>query len=148
MAKCDCYYQHGMKFLCYGTKEMEECSCGGDTNKCNFYPEKRKPKKAVTRLIDIGKRMEEWNELCKIHFPNMPLQPLHLFLLKAPTVYAVEPAHGEWEFGELGPVGAEVKCTNCGWGCENVDPVLWIDYPGHRFCGACGAKMDGGEDHG
>ena len=41
MAMCDCYYQQGLKFLCYGTKEMEECSCGGDESKCNFYPEKR-----------------------------------------------------------------------------------------------------------
>ena len=44
MARCTCYHQHGLKFLCYGTKEMEECSCGGDTSKCNFYPEKRKQK--------------------------------------------------------------------------------------------------------
>lgn len=26
---------------CWGTKEREECSCGGDTSKCDFYPEKR-----------------------------------------------------------------------------------------------------------
>lgn len=25
--------------VCYGTKEQEECSCGGDRTKCNFYPE-------------------------------------------------------------------------------------------------------------
>lgn len=29
---------------CWGTKEMDICSCGGDTNKCDFYPEKRKEK--------------------------------------------------------------------------------------------------------
>ena len=27
---------------CWGTKEMDICSCCGDTNKCDFYPEKRK----------------------------------------------------------------------------------------------------------
>lgn len=27
---------------CNGTKEQEACSCGGDVNKCDFYPEKRK----------------------------------------------------------------------------------------------------------
>ena len=26
--------------VCWGTKEREECSCGGDKTKCNFYPEK------------------------------------------------------------------------------------------------------------
>lgn len=51
MAKCDCYFQHGTKFLCYGTKEREECSCGGDESKCNFYPEKRKQKMANEKLL-------------------------------------------------------------------------------------------------
>ena len=51
MAKCSSYFQHGLKFLCYGTKEMEECSCGGDTSKCNFYPEKRAPEKIDVEFI-------------------------------------------------------------------------------------------------
>lgn len=63
----------------------------------------------------------------------------------ADTVDAVEVVHGDWQFGELDWPGASVKCSNCGWGVENADPILWLDYPGHRFCGACGAKMDGGE---
>lgn len=25
------------KYICYGTREMEECSCRGDRNKCTFY---------------------------------------------------------------------------------------------------------------
>jgi hypothetical protein len=33
--------------VCWGTKECERCSCGGDETKCDFYPEKRaKAKKA------------------------------------------------------------------------------------------------------
>lgn len=28
--------------VCNGTKEREECSCGGNPAKCDFYPEKRK----------------------------------------------------------------------------------------------------------
>lgn len=61
MAKCDCYYQHGTKFLCYGTKEMEECSCGGNESKCNFYPEKRKPNMANEKqqLIDVLKQYHD-----------------------------------------------------------------------------------------
>ena len=27
--------------VCWGTKEKEECDCGGDKTKCTFYPEKR-----------------------------------------------------------------------------------------------------------
>ena len=60
-----------------------------------------------------------------------------------PRVDAVEVVHGEWVFGELDVFGAPVKCSNCGWGVDNADPILWMDYPAHRFCGNCGAKMDG-----
>lgn len=28
--------------VCWGTKECEQCSCGGDEAKCDFYPETRK----------------------------------------------------------------------------------------------------------
>ena len=28
--------------VCWGTKETDECSCGGDKTKCDFYPEVRK----------------------------------------------------------------------------------------------------------
>jgi hypothetical protein len=27
--------------VCWGTKEADECSCGGDKAKCDFYPDKR-----------------------------------------------------------------------------------------------------------
>ena len=29
---------------CYGTKECEECTCGGNESKCDFYPKKREMK--------------------------------------------------------------------------------------------------------
>ena len=34
---CECYKTEYGKTVCYGTKEREACSCGGDKNKCNFY---------------------------------------------------------------------------------------------------------------
>lgn len=27
--------------VCWGTRECDECSCGGDRTKCDFYPEVR-----------------------------------------------------------------------------------------------------------
>lgn len=42
MPKCDSYYQHGLKFRCYKTLDMLECSCGGDPEKCDHFPERRK----------------------------------------------------------------------------------------------------------
>lgn len=55
MGKCDCYRVEKKivgwcncnepifwsVFRCYGTKERDECSCGGDRTKCDFYPEIR-----------------------------------------------------------------------------------------------------------
>jgi hypothetical protein len=53
MKKCDCYEEMRVKTpegrltpyvlrRCKGTKEQEECTCGGDRTKCNFYPQKRR----------------------------------------------------------------------------------------------------------
>lgn len=38
---CSCYHDEvnfiGKRGVCWGTKEMEPCSCGGDAAKCDFY---------------------------------------------------------------------------------------------------------------
>ena len=52
METCSCYHEvtthindgygkfkHETRYECYGTKEREECTCGGDRTKCNFYPD-------------------------------------------------------------------------------------------------------------
>lgn len=41
MTYCSHFNRHGTKSVCYGTKEMEECSCNGDERSCDYYPEKR-----------------------------------------------------------------------------------------------------------
>lgn len=59
MKKCDCYHvqsktkytynpitgdpiKHDIEIgVCWGTKETDECDCGGDETKCDFYPEVR-----------------------------------------------------------------------------------------------------------
>lgn len=46
--QCDCYKIMGHISRCLGTKEMDVCKCGGDTNNCTFYPEKRATKKLNT----------------------------------------------------------------------------------------------------
>lgn len=40
-------------YLCYGTKEIDCCSCGGDKSKCDFYPEKRAKKERLSFLDAI-----------------------------------------------------------------------------------------------
>lgn len=45
---CKCYHAEKNWLnkigVCWGTKEMEPCSCQGDESKCDFYPEKRNKK--------------------------------------------------------------------------------------------------------
>lgn len=35
--KCSCYHEEHGYPECWGTKERETCSCGGDKTKCTFY---------------------------------------------------------------------------------------------------------------
>ena len=39
--KCHCYHVEWGKARCWGTKEKDECDCGGDRRKCTHYPENR-----------------------------------------------------------------------------------------------------------
>lgn len=79
MSKCNCYiedrqlvdYTPLMKplyktvALCFGTKERDQCSCGGDRTKCDFYPEVRE--KAKTEKSDTWIITENG---CVITCPN------------------------------------------------------------------------------
>ena len=64
-------------------------------------------------------------------------------ILDFPTADVAPVVHGSWVFGEFNGIGNPVKCSVCGFCKKNVDPKLWIEYPAHKFCGVCGAKMDG-----
>lgn len=125
MAKCSCYYQHGLKTVCYGTKEMEVCSCGGDESKCNFYPEKRKPKMATEkRYIDANALLEfALNRYNKTIIPS----DIESF----PTVDAVKVVHGRWE----NITGGMVVLGDCSE-CKVRQPVI-----GTNYCNNCGADM-------
>lgn len=68
MDKCKCYHTQFITTknysldcistesysVCFGTKECEKCSCGGDRTKCDFYPEVRlkAQKEAIENSLD------------------------------------------------------------------------------------------------
>lgn len=55
LGKCSCLHEEYGKYVCYGTKEREECSCEGNTNQCNFYPEKKADRPYVfAELLNKG----------------------------------------------------------------------------------------------
>lgn len=48
MNKCECWCDiNGVWAECWGTRERDACSCGGDKMKCDFYPEVRERAKNV-----------------------------------------------------------------------------------------------------
>lgn len=68
MEKCKCYEEvwaisitgwlgpdeviRKRRTICNGTRERDECSCGGDRTKCDFYPEVReKAKKELEKIV-------------------------------------------------------------------------------------------------
>ena len=54
---CKCYHAErnflGKIGVCWGTKECEACSCGGDESKCDFYEDKRK--KAIPKTTNADR---------------------------------------------------------------------------------------------
>ncbi len=70
-------------------------------------------------------------------------QTLYRRLEDAPTADVAPVVHGHWIFGEFDGIGRPVWCSECGNRTKNVaDPVAWLNYPEHKYCGRCGAKMD------
>ena len=57
-----------------------------------------------------------------------------------PTVDVAPVIHGEWIFNELSISRTSVRCSVCGNGVDGVSPIGWLSYPGHQYCGWCGAK--------
>lgn len=64
MEKCACYHVYedlmiGKRHVCYGTKECDACSCGGDPTKCDFYPKKRKETKKLMKTAEMWLAAQE-----------------------------------------------------------------------------------------
>lgn len=58
MVKCNSYHEFVCKGYCYGT--CEECSCGGDRTKCDFYPANRNPKNVAKYEKEHAPKFGEW----------------------------------------------------------------------------------------
>jgi hypothetical protein len=60
---CKCYHAErnfiGKIGVCWGTKECEACSCGGDESKCDFYEDKRKNATPKTTNADRIRSMTD-----------------------------------------------------------------------------------------
>lgn len=102
------------------------------------------------RLIDAIALKNEICELADSYIdqdadtpPHVVCNDIILIVENAPSIAAVSLKHGKWIFGEFDGIGNPVKCSVCGFCQKNVNPKLWIEYPAHKFCGACVAIMEG-----
>lgn len=60
-----------------------------------------------------------------------------------PASEVVPVKRGMWIVGDQEVLGSPIHCSECGWGSDRADQKKWMKYPGHKFCGACGALMEG-----
>lgn len=97
--KCSCYqeipyqrydFSSDMSIIdvvkvCFGTRERDECNCGGDPAKCDFYPEKREKYEGVSITMSediqsyIKHKIKLLRQLC-VRLTNEQLE--HLLSLK------------------------------------------------------------------
>lgn len=123
MEKCDCYRESNrfeynpiiMKGVmnpysyCNGTRERDECSCGGDRTKCDFYPEviEEAKKELVKNSINIGEdcltitydcNLQDAPTLCVGRIKGDNLKILNIFHGdKALYTYALLTGNAEWK---------------------------------------------------
>lgn len=98
---------------------------------------------AKKRLIDVNALFQsivfaEFDTLTDRLFINEMLR-------SAPTVDAVEVVHGRWIKD-----GESIYCSACGFETSSLLPYVcdgekWVPCYANRYCGNCGAKMDGGK---
>lgn len=60
MDKCNCYQKVYGKAECWGTKEKEKCSCGGDETKCNFLSRKTSSSTSKKKVMEDFKKNRKY----------------------------------------------------------------------------------------
>lgn len=81
---CECYFEQEVmdSFLydrrligrCNGTKERDECRCGGNPVKCDFYPEIREKARRQTQEYKDAKELEFYRTWIEEHRLKSPAE--------------------------------------------------------------------------
>ena len=92
------------------------------------------------RLIDLEQAKRATYE--EIFWTESKQADVRHFLMKLPTVDAVEVVHGEWLYGERNKVERTliVECSECG---AMFNLPMFTFGMNYNYCPNCGAKMDG-----
>lgn len=160
MGKCDCYRttericytpfytQAYFKTvgICNGTKEQDECSCGGDEAKCDFYPKIRA--KAIQKQKEDNCLIVTY-DFCPPDVPTLCIAKKDGDKVKVLNTIQGDAAFGMYEYlkGNAYLLNKQGKwklnkdgsgtCDQCG----RIQKDVW-DYDNwQNYCGHCGAEM-------
>lgn len=147
MSQCRSYHTETGEARCWGTKEMDPCSCDGDQRRCSFYDYLRE--RAAREYPRINKTLPQQLRIAEAGYRRMAPHMRSLIHQAASEIERLQAAldertreaadveqkrHGHWiEDGDV------QICSECGEEHE------WADYRA-PYCDSCGAKMDGGRD--
>lgn len=86
------------------------------------------------KLIDAAKAAEKMKEAFDI-----PMCDLVDVFAEIPQVDAQPVVRAKWTYYKNNGITDYFKCSSC----DNVVKVSLDDFPKHKFCSNCGARMDG-----
>lgn len=134
MKKCDCWYREtyekwdvwrqlhlpAERHVCNGTKEREECSCGGDESKCDFYPEKRKGRCDAYERRDNICTHREGPLACQTE-GDMLKCPYITTMIDKPQAIGAEESSRENKTMNTAEMWIEAQTTGAYYECTNGD---------------------------
>lgn len=160
-SNCDCYHtQRKLIYgyypldvgICWGTKEMEECNCGGNRTKCDFYPKVREKERGKnqedglivtydvcasdTPTLCVGRKDGNQVKIINTIQGDQAVGAYHLLTGGADLIQK----HGYWY--------TLTECANAGTYCSVCNKKVYKEHYANvkeksRFCPNCGAIMDG-----
>lgn len=153
MSQCSSYHTETGEARCWGTREMDPCSCGGDQRHCSFYPELRE--RAERDVIRMNRTLPQQLRAAEAGYKRMAPQMRSLIHQAASEIERMQAALDE-------KVGEIVRCRECEhYDCEDGDQKCvkdaewdeetacyygFVSYHGPEFYCADGKRRDGGQD--
>lgn len=145
--KCNCYHKENKKIytyhpatglpiehnvdvgICWGTKEMDECDCGGNKIKCDFYPEVREEAK---RDATIQEAINHYNYGISHDIFKEPVTSYAKIAVEAMGKQIPQKVIKEAYF-----YGYLHRCPSCK--SDFLDNPYGVKF---KYCGECGQALD------
>ena len=138
--------------VCWGTKETDECNCGGDRTKCDFYPEVREKTKASEDSLIIT------YDCCPPDVPTLCVARKDKYDMTILKKIQGDEAFGIYHYLtngadlalardipkkpiEINKYDFGCPCCNEDLGLEKEDIYVYDMIP-PKYCSNCGQKLD------